>query len=116
MDSLEKSYFTTTMINNLNLQDLFLKYGVRFQPNLIQDYNAHFIKWLITENGQNVRSWKKWVFFPLIRSRSNHPIVKNLNDVLFKFASSIDTTTNPDIKKTVLLQSSPNSRLVTILP
>lgn len=112
MDSLENSHFTSTMSIDLNLNDLFLKYGVRFQPNLIQDYNAHYIQWLVTQNSQNVRSWKKWIFYPLIRSGSDHPIVNNLNDVLFKFVGTIDTTSNPAIKKTILLQSSGKSRVV----
>ncbi|MET0760129.1 MAG: gliding motility-associated ABC transporter substrate-binding protein GldG, partial [Flavobacterium sp.] len=48
---------------------------------------------------------------PLIYPSAKHPIVSNLDALKFEFASGIDTLKN-GIKKTVLLQSSPYSKLV----
>jgi ABC-2 type transport system permease protein len=53
----------------------------------------------------------KWFYFPLSFPGSNHPIVNNLNPVRFEFAGNIDLVGNEQIKKTVLLSSSPRSKL-----
>jgi gliding-associated putative ABC transporter substrate-binding component GldG len=52
-----------------------------------------------------------WFYSPMIYPSTKHPIVSNLDAVKFEFASGIDTLKN-GIKKTVLLQSSPYSKLV----
>ena len=52
----------------------------------------------------------QWQYSPLAASNPKHPITKNLNLVKFDFASQIDTLKN-DIQKTILLQSSPKSKL-----
>ena len=44
------------------------------------------------------------------QSGNNHPIVNNINLVRFDFANQIDTLKN-DIKKTILLESAPQSKL-----
>ena len=54
-----------------------------------------------------------WRYFPVSIPTLNHPITSNLNAVKFDFVSSIDTIkTNTKINKTILLHTSPYSRLV----
>src|SRR5206468_10847782 len=56
----------------------------------------------------------KWPYYPVVMPYSAHPIVNNLNAVWFQFASTIDTLNskhNPDIRKTILLQTSPQTRI-----
>lgn len=45
---------------------------------------------------------------------AKHPIVKNLNTIKTQFVSSIDTVKSVGVKKTILLQTSPYSRIVSI--
>jgi ABC-2 type transport system permease protein len=52
----------------------------------------------------------RWPYAPLASSNDNHPIVNNLNLVKFDFANQIDTLKN-DIKKTILLESAPLTKL-----
>jgi len=52
----------------------------------------------------------QWQYAPLASSTSNHPIVNNLNLVKFDFANQMDTLPN-NVSKTILLKSSPLSRL-----
>jgi ABC-2 type transport system permease protein len=46
-----------------------------------------------------------WYFFPTVANIKGHPIVRNINDIKFEFASSIDTIAKPGIRKTILLSS-----------
>lgn len=48
----------------------------------------------------------------MILPKENHPIVKNLDGIASKFASSIDTIGRKGIRKTILLQTSVYSKLV----
>jgi gliding-associated putative ABC transporter substrate-binding component GldG len=52
-----------------------------------------------------------WHYFPLVISANNNPITTNIDPVLLKFPSTIDTLQN-SISKTVLLQSSPFSKVL----
>ena len=52
-----------------------------------------------------------WPYFPLVLSNSSHSISKGLDGIKCEFVSSIDLINN-SIKKTVLLSSSSESRLL----
>ena len=52
----------------------------------------------------------EWPFFPLINRFANHPVTHNLDMVLTRFVSSIDTVKAGGVKKTPLLLSSEYSR------
>jgi gliding-associated putative ABC transporter substrate-binding component GldG len=62
------------------------------------------------ENNQN--EFVHWNYYPLFASAGNHAINKNLGLVLGRFVNSVDTIEVERVKKTVLLQSSPNSRTI----
>ena len=53
-----------------------------------------------------------WLYFPLLFSKNDHPINKNLDVVKAEFASSIDLVGDNGLKKTVILSSSANTKLV----
>lgn len=95
---------------DLNLNDLWFKYGVRINPLLIKDIHATPIKLAIGEFGSQTQYQAyPWLYSPMIYPISTHPIVNNMDAIKFEFASPIDTLKN-NIKKTILLQSSPNSK------
>ena len=94
----------------LNIDDLLFKYGARINPNLVLDLQCSRIPQVIDAQG-NI-SMFNWYYHPVITSRSDHPIVKSLDNVNLSFPSSIDTVrTKTPIKKTILLESSEYSRL-----
>jgi len=111
IDSLGSTGFTNSLDYDLNLNDMFFKYGVRVNYDLVQDIQCHLIP-LITNQGNPQRDFRPWIYYPVVFPAKSHPIVNKLNAVLFQFASSIDTVGNKNLKKTVLLTSSPTSRLV----
>ncbi|PTM07854.1 MAG: gliding motility-associated ABC transporter substrate-binding protein GldG, partial [Bacteroidetes bacterium] len=94
----------------LNLTDFFFKYGVRVNPVLINDLYSAPITLAIGEGSATQFQPLQWQYAPLANSTSNHPIVNNLNLVRFDFANQIDTLPN-SVSKTILLKSSPLSRL-----
>lgn len=99
-----------SIMRDLNLNDFFFKYGVRINPTLVKDLYSAPIMLAIGEGSQAQMQPIQWQYSPLAASNPNHPITKNLNLVKFDFASPIDTLKN-DLKKSILLQSSPKSKL-----
>jgi len=95
----------------LNLTDFFFKYGIRINPNLVKDvYSAPI---LLASGSERESQYNKypWFYSPLSSSANNHPIVTNIEAVKFEYVSSIDTLPN-SLKKTILLSSSPLSKIV----
>jgi len=93
---------------DLNLDDMFFKYGVRINSRLVQDLLSTPIT---AKSAEGTDFPIDWLYSPIIKSEENHPINKNINLVKMEFASQIDTLQN-NIKKTVLLKSSSQSRVV----
>ena len=113
MDSLKLNARTVAFERNLNLTDLFFRYGARINPDLIMDLQCDFLPFIAGGTPENPQyEFLKWNYFPLFESKNNHPINKNLRLVSSRFANSIDTVKAKGIKKTFLLQSSANSRKI----
>ncbi|TDN79640.1 protein involved in gliding motility GldG [Salegentibacter sp. 24] len=95
---------------DLNLGDFFFSYGVRLNPVLINDiYSAPIV--LASGQGNNTRfNPYPWFYSPLTSSPNDHPIINNIEAVKFEYANPIDTLEN-NIEKTILLSSSPQTRL-----
>ena len=113
MDSLyNQSGATLAYPRDLNLNDMFFKYGFRINPDLVKDEQGSPIKLATGEQGSATQYQDfTWKFAPQVYPTSKHPIVKNLGGIKFDFASPIDTLKN-GIKKTVLLQSSQYSKII----
>lgn len=95
-----------------SLGEMLFKYGVRINPLLVKDEVATPIKLALGRQGSETQYGEFiWKFAPFVYPESTHPIVKNIEGVRLDFASPIDTLKN-EIKKTVLLQSSPYSLTV----
>ena len=114
MDSLSnKGSFLAYPLRDLNLGDQLFKYGVRVNSNLIEDVSSSKIP-VPVSFVNDVPKWEllPWRYFPVSIPTSSHPITSNLNAVKFDFVASIDTVkTNTDVTKTVLLHSSPYTKL-----
>lgn len=114
LDSLQSKpeFFATP--RSLYINDLFFTYGVRINPNLIQDLSCLPIPQQVSMIGDQPQY--KFMAFPYsldIVNFSNHPIVRNIKEVKSDFAGSIDMVgKDNDLKKTVLMTSSERSKLV----
>jgi gliding-associated putative ABC transporter substrate-binding component GldG len=113
MDSLYNATGSTLAYpRDLNLNDMFFKYGFRINPDIIKDERGTPIKLATGEQGSATQYQEfNWKFAPQVYPEGKHPIVKNLGGIKFDFANPIDTLKN-GIKKTVLLQSSKYSKKV----
>ncbi len=111
MDSLyDSSGATLAYPKDLKLNDMFFKYGIRINPDLVKDEQGSPIKLATGEQGSATQFQEfNWKFAPQVYPNSLHPIVKNLGGIKFDFANPIDTLKNA-IKKTILLQSSQYSK------
>ncbi|GAA6773380.1 hypothetical protein AAGS39_41410 [Flavobacterium sp. CGRL2] len=100
MDSLYNDMGATLAYpRDLNLNDMFFKYGFRINPDLIKDEQGSPIKLATGEQGSATQYQDfVWKFAPQVYPASQHPIVKNLGGIKFDFASPIDTLKN-GIKK-----------------
>lgn len=96
---------------DLNLNDFFFKYGVRINPNMVKDVYSAPIVLASGEDREAQYDRYPWFFQPLSSSENNHPIVANIEGVKFEYPASIDTLPN-EIKKTVLLSTSPLSKII----
>jgi ABC-2 type transport system permease protein len=111
-DSLKLKGYTLGLNNNINLDDILFNYGVRVNPALVQDIQCGFIP--INrgfKGGSADLKMFPWIYKPMVMPQGNHPIVKNLGLIRFEFAGYIDTVGAAGIKKTILLESSKNSRV-----
>lgn len=114
LDSLQNTpeFFATPRA--LYVNDLLFTYGVRINPNLIQDLSCLPIPQQVGFIGDQPQY--KFMAFPYILDIVNfgdHPVVRNIKEVKSEFAGSIDLVgKNADLKKTVLLCSSDRSKLV----
>ncbi len=95
---------------DLNLDDQLFKYGVRINQDLIQDRVSGRYPIVVSNAGKPQIMQMEWPFFPLVNQYSDHPVTRNLDASLLRFASSIDTVKAVGVKKTPLLFSSSYSR------
>lgn len=99
--------------NELNLTDMFFSYGFRLNHQIVKDEYGTPIKLATGQLGSETQYQQyMWKYSPFIYSENNnHPIVKNMDGIKFEFTSPIELLKN-DVKKTVLLTSSPYSKPV----
>jgi len=114
MDSLSTKPVEMAMIRDINLDDQLFNYGVRINPDLIQDIRCLNVPvYVNTIDGNPQFEPKPWYYFPLIIPDTllDHQLLRNLEPMRTHFVSSIDTVgENPAIKKTILLRTSAYSK------
>jgi len=112
LDSLSEGMTTLALPVDLNLSDQLFHYGVRLNYDLIQDAECLKIRVNTAPIGASPNySLAQWYFSPLLHPKQSHPVGRNVNPVSSEFLSSMDTVgRNPDVKKSILLGSSPFSR------
>jgi len=112
-DSLSLNQQTIAYDRGLELEDLFFKYGIRVNQDLVQDMTCASIRLGVGKQGDKEQFENlDWPYYPLLSGSPFHPISKNLDPVYAQFANSIDTVKAPGIQKTILLHTSEHSRRV----
>ena len=111
MDSLHQHPEFFAFDRGLNLEDLLFRYGVRINQDLVMDLQSDVIPLVVGNVGNRPQIQPvPFPYFPMLMPTKANPIVKNLDMVLSRFVSSIDTIKNDAVRKTILLTTSSNSR------
>jgi ABC-2 type transport system permease protein len=112
LDSLRNGT-TMGIVNNVNLEDMLFTYGARINANLVMDLTALPIPLKSGQVGNQPQlDFFRWYYFPVLTPLLNHPIVNGLNAIKTEFISTVDTVQVAGVKKSILLTSSPYSRVV----
>ncbi|RQO30556.1 gliding motility-associated ABC transporter substrate-binding protein GldG [Taibaiella sp. KBW10] len=111
IDSFAQKETFIGMPTELGLNDMLFHYGARINNDLVLDA-ANNAGIPVASGGQAQQKMFSWPYFPVLQAgASQHPITKNLDGVLARFASSIDLNKNNDkVSKTALLTSSAYSK------
>ena len=105
---------SASMKNDVNLDDMLFSYGVRINPDLIQDSQC-ISTYLMNDGGVQSASVVPSYFQPLLIPSQDFPITKNIRDVKAGFASSIDIVNSSSaVIKHILLTTSANTHLVKV--
>ena len=108
MDSLQSQESTIGIEQDLNLDDMLFKYGVRLNRDLLLDLTCAALPVRTGQMaGQAQLEYFRWFYFPLLQAASDHPIVRNMNAIRADFVSSMDATTSANgINQIPLLKTS----------
>ena len=104
---------TLTQLRQTNLDDMFLKWGIKLNYDIVQDQRCDQIQ--LTQSNPSFGGQMQavpWVYHVQIGLFPNHPVTRAMDLVLMRFAASIDTFHTDGIHKEVLLTSSRYSRKI----
>jgi ABC-2 type transport system permease protein len=104
---------TVALANQVGLEDLLFKYGVRVNYDLVADLQCNYVPVNTAPAGQQARfTMMPWVYQPLLAGPATNPVTRGLNYVRGQFVSTLDTLSGSSgrVKKTVLLATSEASR------
>lgn len=98
----------------LGLDAQLFKYGVRVNPNLVQDLNCAKLPMVIGVDAAGAPRIQRvpWPYYPFVQAGSEHPMVQNMDRVLTAFPASLDTVRAMGITKTILLTTDTTSRII----
>ena len=110
-DSLAGKPETIAYDRNLNLTDMFFRYGVRINTDLVMDLQSDLLPFVVGGTPENPQfEFLKWNYYPLLQATgkksAGHGYVGG------RFVNSIDTIKVENVEKTILLTSSSNSRII----
>ena len=113
LDSLRVNQFSMATPTDLGLDGLLFNFGVRINKDLLLDKTCAPIEIYTTPYGNQPKLERfPWFFEPVLIPHSSHPIVNNIDPVHTAFISSIDTIAVDSVRKTILLTTSPYTRLM----
>ncbi|MDN3689184.1 gliding motility-associated ABC transporter substrate-binding protein GldG [Cyclobacterium jeungdonense] len=98
---------TVAMPFDTGLDGLLFRYGIRINRDLIQDLNFGYHPVVAGDFGDQSQVVPlPWPFYVQAGKMANHPITKGLDQVQFRFVSTMDTVKAEGVTKTPLIFSS----------
>ncbi len=92
------------------LDSLLQTYGLPVRADLVRDRNATAVRMQQQRGGFNVVNRIRYPYIPQVANFSSHPISAGLDQAIFRFVSSVDTTqVDTTASLTVLARSSEQS-------
>jgi ABC-2 type transport system permease protein len=112
-DSLSFKPETVAYDRNLNLTDLFFRYGLRINTDLVMDLQCDMIPLVVGGTAENPQlAFIGWNYYPLFDAGKSKLLNKLPGYVASRFVNSMDTIQAAGVMKHVLLSSSANSRVI----
>ncbi|MBN2262687.1 MAG: gliding motility-associated ABC transporter substrate-binding protein GldG [Prolixibacteraceae bacterium] len=114
IDSLSLGLSTLAFEKGINLRDQLFRYGVRINPDLLQDAVCLQYPINTAPKGQSTRfTPAPFYYAPLALPNPNHPLSRNLNNVMLEFSSSVDLVGESEhLKGNIILTTSSHSRKI----
>lgn len=99
---------------DLNLNDMFFRYGVRINPVILQDVQSSMIPMNVAKNGEKPHfELMPWAFSPLLLTSDQNVITKNLAPVKAPFSSDIEMVGDiKNLNREYLLATSDNTHII----
>lgn len=99
---------TPLVSNDVNLNDMLFRYGVRITPSVLEDMQCGYMPVNMARAGETPRFEPiPWTFSPLLQLSPLHPITKTLNDVKVDYAAGIEIVGDTfDMVKEILMVTS----------
>lgn len=104
---------SASMRNETSLEDLLFTYGVRIEPNFVQDSQSSQI--LVQSPAQAQPVTIPWYYSPLLLPSLDNIITKDITEVKAAFVSSLDLLNkSKSLTKNILLTTSQYSRIIPV--
>ena len=112
-DMLAKDGYTPIIVQDMNLNDMFFRYGVRINNDLVQDMQCLPVPVDVSQgNAEPNFQPLPWTYAPLLLTSPSCPITRNVMQVKGTFASTLNAVGEDDgLAKTLLLCTSSASRI-----
>lgn len=106
--------FTPVIPLDLNLTDMFFRYGIRIAPALVQDVQCLPIPVDVSSDPATPNYQPMpWYYAPLLLTSQHSPITRNVAQISSSFVSPIEIVGEEDgLQKSILLASSSASRVI----
>lgn len=106
---------SSTLKQDLNLDDMLFTYGVRINPVTVQDMQCTAIRLASSKDGsKEAFTTLPWYFAPLINPSEENIITRNISSLKSEFVSTISFVGNSQLEKQVLLSTSPNAHTLRV--
>ena len=106
-DSLAVSEVVHTFQYDLNIDDMLFKYGARVNKNLVADINSGPIM-----RKNNYKVLDHWFLYPKLTNQNTSELTHNVAPIKIRYGSTVEAVGSQDIKKTVILETSKNYKVL----
>jgi ABC-2 type transport system permease protein len=106
-DSLAISEVVHTFQYDLNIDDMLFKYGARVNKNLVADINCGPIM-----RKNNYKVLDHWFLYPVLTNQNTSELTHNVAPIKIRYGSTVEAVGSQDIKKTVILETSKNYKIL----